>query len=183
MAHAATPVTLVALGLSLGASAALAEGPRRSDPWLDYALQCQGCHLADGSGSPRAGVPRLVGVGRFLGVEGGRAYLVQVPGVGQAPLDDEAIAALLNWVLVRFSADQLPDPFVPYTGGEVREYRSAAPIDVLAVRADLVSRLEGPRTAREAEAPGAGLTPDDDRGIKAQQNRVRVPTTGEKGRP
>ena len=61
--------------------------------------------------------------------------------MAQAPLDDGAIAGLLNWMLARFSAEQLPDPFVPYTRQEVSEYRSAAPSDVLAVRATLISRL------------------------------------------
>jgi hypothetical protein len=81
-------------------------------------------------------------VGRFVGLDGGRAYLVQVPGVAQAPLGDRAIAGLLNWMLVRFSRSELPDPFVPYTAKEVSEYRSRAPIDVAATRAELLSRLE-----------------------------------------
>jgi hypothetical protein len=115
----------------------------QGDPRLDYILQCEGCHLAGGEGAPASGVPRMTGfVGRFVGVEGGRAYLVQVPGVAQAPLDDAAIAALLNWMLLRFSPDELPDPFVPYTAAEVARHRQEAPIEALKVRARLLARLE-----------------------------------------
>ena len=63
--------TCAAMVLVASAFSARADGPGRGDPWLDYALECQGCHLAEGSGSEQAGVPGLVGVGRFLGVEGG----------------------------------------------------------------------------------------------------------------
>ena len=58
----------------------VAPASRAQDPRVDYMLQCQGCHLADGAGSPGA-VPDLRGsLGRFLAVPGGREYLVRVPG-------------------------------------------------------------------------------------------------------
>src|SRR5262249_48882191 len=61
-------------------------------PSVEYALNCQGCHRADGIGTPGS-VPPLAGsVARFLTVPGGREYLVRVPGVAQAPLDDAALA-------------------------------------------------------------------------------------------
>ena len=80
-------------------------------------------------------------VGKFLTVAGGRAYLVQVPGVAQAPLSDEAIAELLNWLLLRFSPNELPVPFVRFSRAEVAAYRSRAPIDVFGTRAALLARL------------------------------------------
>ncbi len=49
-------------------------------PGVEYALNCQGCHRADGAGTPGS-VPSLAdSVARFLTVPGGREYLVQVPG-------------------------------------------------------------------------------------------------------
>lgn len=115
----------------------------QGDPALDYALQCRGCHLADGSGAPHAGVPDMRGfVGKFTRIEGGRAYLVQVPGVANAPLDDAATASLLNWLLGEFSARELPAEFAPYTPEEVAAHRGAAPIDVPIVRAALLARLD-----------------------------------------
>jgi hypothetical protein len=125
------------------AARAASGGSGQGDPRLDYILQCEGCHLADGSGWEVSGVPRMRGfVGRFLHVEGGRAYLVQVPGVANAPLDDAAIAALMNWMLVEFSADELPAPFEPYTAEEVAQHRSRTPIDAVAARRQLIARLE-----------------------------------------
>ncbi|HXZ85471.1 MAG TPA: hypothetical protein VEI82_08275, partial [Myxococcota bacterium] len=66
-------------------------------PEVDYALHCQGCHLADGRATPGS-VPALMGtVARLARVPGGRDYMARVPGVAQAPLGDAELAALLNW--------------------------------------------------------------------------------------
>ena len=88
---------IASLTLALGgASAASAETPQ-----ILYMLQCQGCHLADGTGAPGA-VPSLEGMGRFLSVPGGREYLVRVPGSAQSPLSDLELAEVLNWMLREF---------------------------------------------------------------------------------
>ena len=109
-----------------------------SGPALDYTLNCQGCHRADGTGTP-GGVPALAGwVGRFLHVPGGREFLVQVPGVAQAPLDDEALAAVLNWVLERFDQDHVPPGFAPYTASEVGRLRVRPLTNVDRVRRELL---------------------------------------------
>ena len=63
----------------------------------------------------------------------------------QAPLDDAAIAALLNWLLPRMDADGLPDDFQPYTAAEVAHLRATRPGDVPALRQralDEVAALE-----------------------------------------
>lgn len=109
---------------------------------VNYTLYCQGCHLADGSGTPEK-VPALKNeVGRFLGVDGGREYLVQVPGTSQSPMSDAEIADVLNWMLKNFSAEQLPADFVPYTGEEVSRVRPEPLANVSAVRARLVAALD-----------------------------------------
>ena len=124
-------------------SSSLASADSQGDPRLDYILQCQGCHQPDGSGAEALGVPRMTGfVGRFLAIEGGRAYLVQVPGVAQSLLGDQAIAELLNWLLVRFSPNELPEPFTPYTKQEVARYRARTPIDAVETRAALVAAMK-----------------------------------------
>jgi len=108
---------------------------------LDYAVTCQGCHLGDGSGTDT--VPRLAGsVARFLRVPGGREYVARVPGVAQAPLDDAATAAVLNWMLKRFDAEHLPADFVPYSATEVGTLRRSPLIDVQTVRRRLLDALE-----------------------------------------
>ena len=109
---------------------------------LDYAVNCQGCHRADGSGT-LPGVPALAGsVGSFLRVPGGREYLGRVPGVAQASLDDAALARVVNWMLDRFGHDGLPADFVPYTAEEVGRLRQKPLTDVDRVRRELVEAIE-----------------------------------------
>jgi hypothetical protein len=127
-------IPLLALVVAFAASAS-------ASPRIDWILNCQGCHLADGTGAPGK-VPNLVGsVGRFVHLPEGRAFLVQVPGVAQSQLDDEALAALLNWMLVTFSRAELPTDFAPYTVEEVARHRSPPLLDVGSRRAEIVERL------------------------------------------
>lgn len=135
--HAAVIVlfAITGLGVTLPVHA-----QSQGDPRLDYMLQCQGCHREDGTGRPDVGVPTIVGLAeRFLAKPGGRAYLVQVPGVSQAPLDDHALAQLLNWLLTRYAGHEPPSSFERYTEREVAMHRRNTPIDVVAARARLLS--------------------------------------------
>ena len=117
---------------------------RALSPGVNYTLHCQGCHLEDGRGTPDS-VPALAGsVARFVRVPGGREYLVRVPGVAAAPLDDAATAALLNWVLRRFDPEDLPADFVPYTAAEVARGRQDPLTDVEGTRRTLLRALEQP---------------------------------------
>ena len=105
-----------------------------------YALHCMGCHQRHGEG--HGTVPELRGfVGNFLKVPGGREFLVQVPGVAQAGLTDAEIAAVLNWTLLEFSRNELPDDFRPYDAQEVADYRPGRLIDVEPVRARLLDEM------------------------------------------
>ncbi len=139
---------LVAGALLLHGTARLAHA---YTPAVDYALNCQGCHRADGTETPGS-VPALAGsVARFLAVPGGREYLVQVPGVSQAPLDDAPLAALLNWMLERFDAAHMPKPFVPYSAEEIGRLRKAPLTEVEGVRRKLLEAVE-----RQARPAGGG---------------------------
>ncbi|MDP7152824.1 MAG: hypothetical protein QF483_09720 [Gammaproteobacteria bacterium] len=110
-------------------------------PQNNYMIHCQGCHLPDGAGKP-PDVPSFTGqLAEFLRVEGGRAYLVQVPGTANALLDDQAVAKLLNWMVERFNQRTLPADFIPYTASEVTHYRSQVLADPGARRATLLERL------------------------------------------
>jgi mono/diheme cytochrome c family protein len=115
-----------------------------ADPALDYTLNCQGCHRADGAGTPGS-VPPLAGsVARFLGVPGGREYLVRVPGVSQAGLDDAALAAVLNWMVAHFDREHVPADFTPYTAAEVGPLRKQPLTDLERVRSELLARAREP---------------------------------------
>jgi mono/diheme cytochrome c family protein len=113
-------------------------------PQVDYMLQCQGCHRADGEGTPGS-VPPLRGlVGRFLEVPGGREYLVRVPGSAQSPLDDAELAALLNWMVERFGPVDPVTGFAPFSADEVARVRTPPLTEVEPVRRELLRRMDPP---------------------------------------
>jgi hypothetical protein len=126
----------VALLLVLVAAPALAGSAQ-----VDWMLQCQGCHGADGAGAPGI-VPDLRGeVGRFLLVPGGREYLVRVPGSARSPLGDAALAEVLNWMVRRFGPEGVLAGFVPYSAGEVALLRRTPLLEVQSVRRELLRQL------------------------------------------
>lgn len=149
-------IFFMALGLWLGLMAVVfSETPtNNSFRLLDYVdenrarenwmLNCQGCHKPNGEGLPDSGMPTLVGsVASFLDVPGGREYLGRVPGVINNTLSDEELAGLLNWLLVEFDPDAIPENFTPYSAEEVSAFRqnplgSEAP----AVRSAIVERIK-----------------------------------------
>lgn len=109
------------------------------DPALDYVLHCQGCHQAGGIGLTGA-VPALKdSVAAIAALPGGREYLGRVPGVAQSQLDDRAVAALLNWMVVYFDAAHVPPDFRPFTPEELAPLRRQPLVQASAARAALLS--------------------------------------------
>ncbi len=107
----------------------------------NYMLHCQGCHTPDGSGAAGK-VPSLKGfMGNFLRVEGGREFLIQVPGAAQSALSDAELAELTNWMLRTFSPAEVSGNFRPYDAVEVARLRSYILVDVAGTRAALVDRM------------------------------------------
>lgn len=134
------PAALAVLALALPAGAT---PPAEAD----FLLECQGCHMDDGSGVPGA-VPALQGrVARFLLAPGGREYLVQVPGVAQAPLDDARLAALLEWMLQRFGPAAALVGHQPYSAAEVARLRKRVLVDVAAERQRLIEAIGSAESA------------------------------------
>lgn len=108
----------------------------------DYARNCQGCHRADGLGA-YGSVPRLRGfVGLFTHLPEGRDYLIRVPGVVWAMLDDARLTRLMNWMLRTYSPDELAPDFRPYTVEEIRAARARPLAEVKTVRAQLIAELQ-----------------------------------------
>ncbi len=92
--------------------------------WQNWALNCQGCHQPDGTGSANA-APSLAGnVAKFLRIPGGREYLGRVPGVANSPLADAELAEVMNWMLWRFDREDLPSNFHPFTAAEIAQLRT-----------------------------------------------------------
>lgn len=111
----------------------------------DYILHCAGCHLSDGRETSGI-IPGLVDAGRFLLVPGGREFLIQVPGVSGSTLGDEALANLVNWLLLEFSPERVGEGFQPYTAAEVGRYRELPLADVERVRNELLADISTPES-------------------------------------
>lgn len=110
-----------------------------ADPHKDYMLHCQGCHGPDGSGAPGA-VPSFRGqVSQFLSVEGGREYLIRVPGVSQSELSDARVATVLNWIVETFDGTNRPANASPFSAEEVARARRPPLANVDEIRAALLS--------------------------------------------
>ena len=109
----------------------------QADPRISYLLYCGGCHLPDGTGTPPE-VPSLhEDLGRIVQLEGGREYIVRVPGASQAPVSNQELAEILNWILHNFNATTLASNFSPLTESEVAAARDNVLADPLKYRAEL----------------------------------------------
>ena len=131
----AVGITLLGVGLVVTSAA-------RGDARFDYLLYCAGCHLENGRGAPPE-VPDLTAdLAHFATYPEGRAYVARVPGSAQAPISDERLAALLNWMVEHFTDLDPPAPlFEAETVGQDR----AEPLsDPLQFRARLVKPLDPP---------------------------------------
>lgn len=143
----APALAVAAIALSVaGAARAAGEvqrpAPNGQTPRMNYLHYCAGCHLDDGSGKPSHGVPNMRGVlGQFLRVEGGREFIVKVPGVSHTPLADSDVAALMNWLLAGIAQPSTPPDAAPYSAAEVTRLRSQRLVDVPGTRAQIVERL------------------------------------------
>jgi len=130
------------------------EAPVFSRVVEDYTRTCEGCHQPDGYGMTGI-VPRLKDfAGYFTHVPEGRDFLIRVPGVSMALLDDERITEVMNWVLYALSPGQLPADFQPYTVDEVRRLRANPLAEIRKVRAGIIATL------REK-----GIVPEHDDGL------------------
>lgn len=132
-----------------GDEALFHEGRARAD----YMIHCQGCHVGDGSGF-KDRVPDLrQSLPLLLSVEGGRAFLVQVPGSSQADLSDKRLADTLTWMVHRFAGDQTLQRFSAFTEAEVAALRPTRLDDVLATRHQLIGHLEENEEMENGRAP------------------------------
>ncbi len=113
---------------------AFSAASQAATPRTNYLLYCSGCHLVNGEGN-HPNVPTLHGeLGRMMTVPAMRDYLVQVPGAAQAPIDDEELTAVINWVLEQWNSDTLPENFNALTLDEVSAARKEILADPLRYR-------------------------------------------------
>jgi len=108
---------------------------------MNYILNCMGCHGADGMGAAGR-IPSFPGsIGRFMRLPEGRAYLMHVPGASNSVLSDAELADVLNWLLIRFDADDLPADVDWFTADDLSRGRRPALTAVRAERQTIVARL------------------------------------------
>jgi len=119
---------------------------------VNYQLQCAGCHLASGEGARANDMPRLHGfVGNFLKVDGGRDFLVRVPGISQSALNNAQLADMLNWLLNKdgMAGSSMPANYQPYTADEVTRIRAKSILNLPNTRAGLIAKMRAQGIAIE----------------------------------
>jgi hypothetical protein len=78
---------------------------------------------------------------RFMRTAEGRDYVLRVPGAANSALSDGQLAAVLNWVAVKFDAGAETGNPPPFTSDEVSRVRHTPLISVLAARSAVVRNL------------------------------------------
>lgn len=111
--------------IALAAAIVVAVPPPLAPAQSDYVEHCGGCHGIQGRSFP-ARVPQLRGrAGYFLCTPGGRAYLLRVPNVAMAPLDDARLAAAMNFVAFDLGRTDATATAPRFTAAEVARARKA----------------------------------------------------------
>jgi len=119
----------------------LASAGYAREPQFLFMMECQGCHLSDGSGGVSNIPPMNNQVAKFLAVPGGREFLAQVPGVAHSALNDAEVTAVLNWLLNEFGPEDIATQYPPYTTEEVSRLRKTPLTEVKQKRAMLVKLI------------------------------------------
>lgn len=144
-------IRTLALVLALCAVHDAAADDRRAR--TNYMIHCQGCHLPEAIGNPGT-VPRMNNfVGYFLRSQQGREFIVRVPGVSTSSLPDALLTELMNWLLLTYSAPQLPKDFVPFTVEEIAALRPDPEPDPATKRKEILNRIaaDDPAVAQELD--------------------------------
>jgi len=148
----ATLARMIAVAVLIGFTSDAGADEQRAR--VNYMIHCQGCHLPEAVGYPGK-VPRMRDfVGYFLHSREGREFIIRVPGVSTSSLGNDQVTELMNWLLLTYSAPQLPRNFVPFTVDEVATLRPDPEPDPEATRKRILERIaaEVPALAQELEA-------------------------------
>jgi mono/diheme cytochrome c family protein len=134
-----------------------------------FNTRCATCHQQNAQGLPGIYPPLAGSLGNDLRAKDGRHYLIEVVLNGIAgsiqingttyaglmpqfaSLSDGDIAAILNYVLTKFNADELPKDFTPITAAEVHAARvqKIPPATMPTERKSLMQELQKAPAARE----------------------------------
>lgn len=113
---------------------------------INYILQCQGCHRADGSGATQS-TPSLLTDGElFLSSPKGREFFVSVPGVAHAPLTDIELTEVINYVIQHLIVKNGDFEPLFYTVPELSRYRRVKSTqDIAERRRTVIASLKASR--------------------------------------
>jgi len=148
----ATLARMIAVTALIGFTADTGADEQRAQ--VNYMIHCQGCHLPEAVGYPGK-VPRMRDfVGYFLHSQEGREFIIRVPGVSTSALRNDQVTELMNWLLLTYSAPQLPQNFVPFTVDEIAALRPDPEPDPETTRKGILERIaaEVPALAQELKA-------------------------------
>jgi mono/diheme cytochrome c family protein len=123
----------------------------QASPAQDYTLHCMGCHGTQAQGVPGKVPPLANALGRFMRTSEGRNYVLRVPGAANSALSDPQLAAVLNWLAVKFDAGAATGNLAPFTGEEVSRLRHEPLLSVLAARSAVVRGLAATGPAPPAQ--------------------------------
>lgn len=113
-----------------------------SQAFKDYMLQCAGCHRYDGQGLTHRGIPNFnQSIGLFTRLPAGRDYMIRVPGASQSQLDNADLARVLNWIVAKFSPEEITPDYRPFPSAEVGASRRHRFDDVLKARTELTAKM------------------------------------------
>jgi hypothetical protein len=89
----------------------------------DYLEQCGGCHGMQGDTTP-APIPVLRDrVGYFMCTQAGRDYLLRLPNIVNARVDDESLADMMNFVVFSLGGRSAPPNAPRFTTADVARLR------------------------------------------------------------
>jgi mono/diheme cytochrome c family protein len=138
---AALVAALVSCAAYAASHHARASHPARANPAQDYVLNCMGCHGTEAQGIPGKVPPLANALSLFMRTAQGRNYVLRVPGAANSALSDEQLAAVLNWVALRYDSSAPAIQPVPFTSTEVAAVRHQPLLSVLASRSAVVHDL------------------------------------------
>jgi mono/diheme cytochrome c family protein len=133
------------------AVAALVSQLAQASPAQDYMLHCMGCHGTQAQGVPGKIPPLANALSRFMRTAEGRNYVLRVPGAANSALSDRQLAAVLNWLAVKFDASAAASNPAPFTSEEVSRLRHKPLVSVLAARSAVVRDLAATGPAPPAQ--------------------------------
>jgi hypothetical protein len=125
-------------------------------PWgqAHYYEGCGGCHGLDGI-SARREIPVLRdSVGAFLCSAEGRRYIVRLPNVAFANMDDRTLAETMNFVVFELGRGSVPAGARPYTAEEVGSLRRMPLKNQPLAQLRATVLAQGSAPCRASAAPG-----------------------------